>query len=138
MRPRFVGYVKHRVWRRGLGIAVLLIACLICLGPIRADEQPAAAADPPAADSPMSDMHSAGWLERIVMQLENEAVSDVSMAPDTGAALVREWRSLSRDGSSLGALISVLWVAVAAAIAVGAERLASRGLSHRLRQRMRT
>jgi hypothetical protein len=85
----------------------------------------------------MGEMGSGGWVERSIMQLENEAVSDVGMAPDTGAAVVREWRSLARDGSASGALVSVLWVALATLLAVAAERLTGRALSRRLRQRMR-
>ncbi|HEX6442963.1 MAG TPA: mechanosensitive ion channel domain-containing protein [Stellaceae bacterium] len=82
-------------------------------------------------------MNSAGWLERIIVQLENEAVSDFSMLPDTPAALEREWRSFDRNGSALGALINVGWVALAALIAFLAERCASRGLSRPLRQAIR-
>jgi small-conductance mechanosensitive channel len=121
--------------RHGFGLALLLIVFLLCLNPVRAADEPAPPSDSPA--DAMSEMSSGGWLERIIMQLETEAVSDVSMAPDTGMALVREWRSLSRDGSGWGALISVGWVALAAALAVAVERLAARAMSYRLRRRMR-
>src|SRR5438552_2706164 len=122
----------YRGFRLGGLIAVLAVTLICCILPTAA--QDALAAEP----NPMGEMSSAGWLERIIVQLENEAVSDVSMAPDTGMALAREWRSLSRDGSAWGALISIGWVALAAALAVGAERLGARALSRRLRQRMRT
>jgi small-conductance mechanosensitive channel len=128
MRAGFVRGVRAGSLRSGF--AILLIGVLLCFAP-------AWAADPPAPPDPMSEMSSGGWLELIITQLENEAVSDVSMAPDTGAALVREWRSLSRDGSGWGALVSIGWVAVAAALAVAAERLSALALSHRLRRRMR-
>jgi len=120
-------------WWRRAAAAVLLLAAFACFSPARAADAEA----PPATPDAMGEMSSGGWFENIIMQLENEAISDVSMAPDTGLALAREWRSLSRDGSAWGSLISIGWVALAAAIAVGAERLAARALSHRLRRRMR-
>ena len=61
------------------------------------------------------------------MSLEREAMSDVSMLPDTPGALVRQWRSFDRDGSALGALINVGWMAVAACLAVLAEKAAVGG-----------
>ena len=72
------------------------------------------------------------------MGLEHEAISDVSMLPDTPSALEREWRSLDRNGSALGALIGLGWVALAACLALLAERLTARGLSRRLRRALRT
>ena len=71
------------------------------------------------------------------MSLEREAMSDISMLPDTPGALVRQWRSFDRDGSALGALINVGWMAVAACLAVLAEKAAVWGLSRRVRRRMR-
>ena len=132
MRAGFVRFILGASWRRGFGLAIMLLACVLCLGPVRAADAP------PSDPTPMGDMASASWLERAMMQLESEAVSDVSMAPDTGEAVVREWRSLSRDGTASGALVSVLWVALVTALAVGAERLVAWGpLSRRLRRRMR-
>src|SRR5437868_5299279 len=98
---------------------------------------PATEATPAAAAGEMT-MHSAGWLERIIVDLEREARSDISMLPDTPSALEREWRSFDRDGSALGALVGVGWVVLAAAIALFAERLVARGLSRRLRRSLRT
>jgi len=63
-----------------------------------------ASAGSPAAASPGGEMSSAGWFERIAMQLETEATSDISMLPETPGALAREWRSFSRDGSAWGSL----------------------------------
>src|SRR5436190_15414222 len=97
---------------------------------------PATDATPAAATGEMT-MHSAGWLERVIVDLEREARSDISMLPDTPSALEREWRSFDRDGSALGALIGVGWVVLAAAIALFAERLIARGLSRRLRRSLR-
>ena len=71
------------------------------------------------------------------MSLEREAMSDISMLPDTPGALVRQWRSFDRDGSATGALINVGWMAVAACLAVLAEKAAVWGLSRRVRRRMR-
>src|SRR5947207_9754175 len=97
---------------------------------------PATDATPAAATGEMT-MHSAGWLERVIVDLEREARSDISMLPDTPSALEREWRSFDRDGSALGALIGVGWVVAAACIALFAERLVARGLSRRLRRSLR-
>ena len=47
----------------------------------------------------------------------------------------REWRSFDRNGSALGALINLGWVALAACLALLAERLSRAGLSRRLRRR---
>jgi moderate conductance mechanosensitive channel len=99
-----------------------------------ADATAVAAAPSPAAAAEMS---SAGWLEHIAMKLEKEAMSDISMLPDTPAALAREWRSFDRDGSASGALINLLLVALAAAIALFAEKVVARGLSRNLRRGMR-
>jgi small-conductance mechanosensitive channel len=95
------------------------------------------AADTPAAATPAGEMSSAGWLEHIAMKLESEAMSDVSMLPDTPAALAREWRSFDRDGSALGALVNLGWVVLAGVIALLAERGVARGLGRRVRRMMR-
>ena len=71
------------------------------------------------------------------MSLEREAMSDISMLPDTPGALVRQWRSFDRDGSATGALVNIGWMAVAACLAVLAEKAAVWGLSRRVRRRMR-
>ena len=81
---------------------------------------------------------SAGWVEHLVMQLEKEAVSDIGMLPATPSALSREWRSFDSAGSANGALVDVGWVAFAALIAVGAERLVGRSLGRGVRRRMRS
>src|SRR5216684_2999777 len=116
MRLRFTG-VGGASWS---GRSVLWLAVvawlLVPAAPSWADDAPAAPAAP-AGDM----MSSAGWLAHVAMKLEHEAMSDVSMLPDTGAALAREWRSFDRDGSALGALINFGWIALAAFIALLAE-----------------
>ena len=119
-------------WWRG----VLFLVVLVWAGAGFAAR--AADVPPPSAAPAMGDMNSAGWLERIIVQLEVEAMSDVSMLPDTPSALEREWRSFDRDGSASGALANLGWVAVAAIIAFIVERCAARGLSRRLRRAIRT
>ncbi|MGC2414435.1 MAG: mechanosensitive ion channel domain-containing protein [Stellaceae bacterium] len=136
LRDNGVGEAS-RFARRVAWLAIL--ACL--LGPTvagRAAETPAAPPPATAAVAPASDMSSAGWLERIAMRLESEAMSDVSMLPDTPAALVREWRSFDKNGSALGALINLGWIVLAAVVALCAQRAVARGLSRGLRRALRS
>ena len=77
-----------------------------------------------------------GWFERIAGQLENEASSDVSMAPDVWSAVNREWRSFDRDGSASWVLVDIAWVAVATIVALIVERLAAYAASRRARRRI--
>jgi small-conductance mechanosensitive channel len=121
------------------GWRLLILAGVACFG---IASLPARAADPPPGPAPTMggemNMSSAGWLERLVVQLETEAKDDLKMLPDTPSALEREWRSFDREGSALGALIDLLWVALAAFIALCAERLVARGLSRRVRGHLRS
>jgi hypothetical protein len=71
------------------------------------------------------------------MRLEDEAMSDVSMLPDTPTALEREWRSFDRHGSAIGALVNLGWVVLAACLALLAEKLVRRGVSVRIRRILR-
>src|SRR5690348_1159519 len=132
--------------RRGARLYLIIVLAWIALAaptaraadaPAAAAEAPAAAAEVPAESGEMT-AGPAGWLEHIIMGLEHEAISDVSMLPDTPSALEREWRSLDRNGSALGALIGLGWVALAACLALLAERLTARGLSRRLRCALRS
>lgn len=127
MRLRFAG-----IDRPGLcGLTLLSLAFVaLLLAPAALGHEADAPAGPALAAS-------AGWLERIAMQLEGEAISDVSMLPDTGAALAREWRSFDSRGSALGALANLGWIVLAAAIAWAIERGAAFGASRRTRQIMR-
>jgi small-conductance mechanosensitive channel len=122
-------------WLRCAVVCLAMLALLVLGGAaVRADE-PAPAS---AATQAMGEMSSAGWLEHIAMRLESEAMSDVSMLPDTGAALVREWRSFDRNGSALGTLVNFCWIVLAACAALLVERAVARGLSRKLRRLMRS
>src|SRR6266446_1413064 len=131
MRLRFRGV--GGTFRPGRGLIRLAIMALL-LGPAATGR---AADAPTAAPAIGSEMSSAGWVEHIAMKLEREAMSDVSMLPDTSAALAREWRSFDKNGSALGALINFGWVVLAGFIALLAERGVARGLSRRVRRLMR-
>src|SRR6266852_4175009 len=112
---------------------------LICLAVLASLLGPAAtghAADAPATPATGGEMSSAGWVEHIAMKLESEVMSDVSMLPDTSAALAREWRSFDRDGSALGALVNLGWVVLAAGVALLAEKATAWVLSWRARRRL--
>jgi len=125
MRLRFtdVGGASQ-LGRRLVGLAIILAWLLV-------PAAPGQAADAPATGGEMS---SAGWVEQIAMKLESEAMSDVSMLPDTSAALAREWRSFDKNGSALGALINFGWIALAVVIALLAERyLVRRGAKEKSR-----
>jgi len=124
---------------RWIGFIAFLSVGLFGVAARAADAPPISPPTTDAAAAPAADMnmHSAGWLERIIVDLEREASSDISMLPDTPSALGREWRSFDRDGSAVGALVALGWVVAAACIALFAERLVARGLSRRLRRSLR-
>ncbi len=131
-----------RSGRRLIWFAILALV-LVPAGRARAADAPpmppapeAVAASAPATAA-TGEMSSAGWVEHIAMKLEAEAMSDVSMLPDTTEALAREWRSFDKNGSALGALINFGWVVLAGCIALLAERGVARGLSRRIRRLMR-
>jgi small-conductance mechanosensitive channel len=98
---------------------------------------PATAGEPLAVPAMDNAMSSQGWLQQIVIKLENEASEDIEMLPATPGALVLEWRSFDPKGSALGALVNIGWVALAAVIAVFAEKLVRQGISIRLRRILR-
>src|SRR5712692_9621326 len=100
MRLRFTGV--GGAFRLGRGLIWLAILASL-LGPSATGR----AADAPATPPMGGEMSSAGWVEHIAMKLESEAMSDVSMLPDTTDALAREWRSFDKKGSALGALINL-------------------------------
>ena len=136
MRQRFDRVGRRARWRRVLlWLALLVWLALPSATSRAADASPASGATAPAMDSAM---RSAGWLGHAAMQLENEATADVRMMPDAPAALAREWRSFDREGSALGALVAFGWVALAAGIAIGAEKAVAEGLGRGLRRAMRT
>ncbi|HEX3883880.1 MAG TPA: mechanosensitive ion channel domain-containing protein [Stellaceae bacterium] len=89
-----------------------------------------------AADAPAGAPQMVGWFERTIGQLEAEAASDVSMAPDVWSALDREWRSFDRNGSAPRVILDIGWVALATIVALLAEGLAARLVALRPRRRM--
>jgi moderate conductance mechanosensitive channel len=118
--------------RAGASGLVLFLWLLLSVVPARGAEAPAAT--PPAMDNMMS---SQGWLQQIVLKLEDEAIDDIRMLPETPGALAREWRSFDRQGSAVGALANLGWVAIAACLALLAQSLARRVLSIRIRRLLR-
>jgi small-conductance mechanosensitive channel len=140
MRLRFTGEEgAPRSGRRLIWLAILAWV-LVSAAIGRAADAPAippASTAAPAVPAMGGEMSSAGWVEHIAMKLETEAMSDVSMLPDTSAALAREWRSFDKNGSALGALVNFGWVALAGLIALLAERGVARGLGHKIRRLMR-
>jgi moderate conductance mechanosensitive channel len=118
--------------RAGCSGLVLFLWLLLSVVPAQGAEAPAAT--PPGMDNMMS---SQGWLQQIVIKLEDEAVEDIHMLPETPGALAREWRSFDRQGSGLGALVNLGWVAIAACLALLAQSFARRALSIRIRRLLR-
>jgi moderate conductance mechanosensitive channel len=106
----------------------LLIAVIIALpmlaGVARADDT----APTGGHSMPMSDM--------ALVRIENEIVSDAQAVPAIPEAVDREWRSFDRAGSAPGVLVDLAWVALAAFVALLAERGTVRSLGRRRRQRM--
>jgi small-conductance mechanosensitive channel len=118
---------------RVLGRAVILLPVILFCGVLAA----APAATAAAANGMDNTMSSSGWMQQAFIHLEGEAASDIGMLPDTPGAIVREWRTFDQNGSAFGALVNVAWVALLAALALLAETAAARGLTHKLRRRMR-
>jgi moderate conductance mechanosensitive channel len=96
----------------------------------------ASAHDAAASAGPAAMPQMTGWFERIADQLESEAASDVSMAPDVWSAVSREWRSFDHNGSAGWVPVDIAWVALAAIAALIVERLAANGASRRPRRRI--
>jgi small-conductance mechanosensitive channel len=96
----------------------------------------AGAAEPPSAETPTA-APAPGWQEKAVMQIEAEIAADAATVPAIPEALAREWRSFDRDGSASRVLLDICWIAIAALVALIAERVTARSLSKRLRRKMR-
>ena len=134
MRLTDIGGVTRRRASRMVLFATLAWLVASAAPVLGAETSAGADGTAPAAGG---DMRSAGWLGNITMRLEDEAMSDVSMLPDTPAALEREWRSFDRHGSAIGALVNLGWVVLAACLALLAEKLVRRGVSVRIRRILR-
>jgi hypothetical protein len=111
-----------------------LVCALVLFSTTAARTAEAPSVTPPTMDNAVS---SQGWLQQIVIKLENEASEDIEMLPATPGALALEWRSFDREGSALGALVNVGWVALAACLALLAQRLFRHVLSIRVRRLLR-
>jgi small-conductance mechanosensitive channel len=123
---------RGRALQAGCSGLVLFLCLLLSVVPAKGAEAPAAT--PPAMDNMMS---SQGWLQQIVIRLEDEAINDVRMLPETPSALAREWRSFDRQGSAVGALVNLGWVAITACLALLAQTFTRRALSIRTRRLLR-
>jgi moderate conductance mechanosensitive channel len=143
MRLRIANIASVKRWLRrfafgaiiaSAGLAPLPGIAAPAKGPTAAQPAATTAAPAPAMDDAMS---SSGTLPQVFMQLEDEATSDVSMLPDTPGAIEREWRTFDRDGSALGSLVNVGWVALVTCLALLAEIGVARGMTRRLRRRLR-
>jgi hypothetical protein len=82
-------------------------------------------------------MSAQGWLQQIVIKLEDEAINDFRMLPEIPGALAREWRSFDRQGSALGALVDVGWIALAAGLELLARIVVRQALSVHVRRLLR-
>jgi moderate conductance mechanosensitive channel len=122
---------RGALWAGCSGL-VLVLWLLLSVAPARGAE--ASTATSPAMDNMMS---SQGWLQQIVIKLEDEAIDDLHMLPETPGALAREWRSFDRQGSALGTLVDLGWVALAACLALLAQSVVQRILSIRIRRSLR-
>ncbi len=107
----------------------LLIALVAALTMLAGSARAADTAPAEARPVPMTDM--------ALGRIEAEIIADVAAIPEIPDAVSREWRSFDRDGSALGALVGLGWVAVAALVALLAEQGALRLLGRRPRRRMR-
>jgi small-conductance mechanosensitive channel len=92
-----------------------------------------------AAEEPAVAPQMTGWPEKAIAQIEAEAISDVEMTPEIPGAIAREWRSFNRDGSAIGVVGDLGWVALSALVALavewGARRLLSRHPCRRMAAR---
>jgi len=106
----------------------LLIAVFVALPLLAGSARAADMVPAPGGAMPMSDMAFA--------RIEAEIVADARAAPAIPEAVVREWRSFDRDGSALGVLGDLGWIALAAIVALLAERGTVRRLGRRPRRRI--
>src|SRR4051794_20164574 len=114
MRLRLTLGAGKRVLRPGLAPLAIFLSLLLALllaapGARAADSTLPSAGDsaPGAAVAPTLDMDPVGPLGHFAMRLEHEAMSNISMLPDTPGALVRQWRLFGRGGSPFRALVKL-------------------------------
>jgi small-conductance mechanosensitive channel len=107
----------------------LLIAVIIVL--------PMLAGSARAADTAPAEPRSMPMTDMALTRIETEIVTDALEVPAIPDAVSREWRSFDRSGSALGVLVDLACVALAALVALFAERGAARLLGGRPRRRMR-
>jgi moderate conductance mechanosensitive channel len=127
--------------RQRLVLCTAIAACAVLMpmaGPAaKAPGAPVAAATKAAPAQADAAMNAPGMLPQIFMQLEDEATSDIGMLPETPGAIEREWQTFDRNGSSLGALVNVGWVALLMFVALAAELAAAHAMTRRLKKRLR-
>jgi small-conductance mechanosensitive channel len=90
-----------------------------------------------AAEAPGAEAPSASMSDRALERIEAEIVSDAMAIPEIPEAISREWRSFDQTGSASGVLVELGWVAIAAILALFAERGTLRLLGRGPRRRMR-
>ncbi|MGH7093476.1 MAG: mechanosensitive ion channel family protein, partial [Stellaceae bacterium] len=90
-----------------------------------------------AAATAPAQPRTAFWIEQAITQIEAGAEADFAALPLLPGALDREWRSLDRTGSALGTLADLGWIALAALVALAAEKASGRLMRRRLVGRMR-
>jgi len=112
----------------------LLIAVILAL-PLLAGSASAAEA-PPAEPGPMAMPMAMPMSDMTLARIENEIIADAREIPAIPEAVVREWRSFDRDGSAIAVLGDLAWIALAALVALFAERGTVMRLASRPRRRM--
>jgi moderate conductance mechanosensitive channel len=107
----------------------LLMALVVTLLMLAGGARAADTAPARGGAMPMTDMALA--------RIEAEIVTDAQAIPEIPGAVSREWRSFDRNGSALDVLPDLGWVALAALLALFAERGTLRALGRRRCDRMR-
>ncbi|HZT86416.1 MAG TPA: mechanosensitive ion channel domain-containing protein [Stellaceae bacterium] len=117
----------------GRAAAALLIAvCALAAAPAMGHAAPAPVASASAAMPPMDDQ----MMMTITETLEREAEADLRAAPQVPAALAELWHAMDHDGSG-GAAVVLGWIALAALIALAAEKLPVLAYGHWRQRRIR-
>jgi hypothetical protein len=120
-------------WFFGNGCKPLLRIGLLAIVILATDAACAGRATAALAAEP----NSTGLMDRISVQLEDEAETDVHAVSAIPAAVAREWRSFDRNGSATGALADLGWVLLVTIVALFAQRTFAGAMSRRPRRTMR-